>query len=198
MTIDLDDIPSAIARIVSEPDLLARISTAGRQWAIKNYAPVPTAIRFLQTLEGSCDRGQSAIAPVESIADSPTLKLSEINLIVFPNWSAPEETLCLELAKAIQAVATHLDKTRITLLIDTSNVSDEEANLVISSITMELLLEQELDVSEGPEICLIGDLKEYEWAALLRRVRARIVLEVEAENKQAIAQAKAENLPLWS
>ncbi|MEL6495602.1 MAG: glycosyltransferase family 1 protein [Cyanobacteria bacterium J06623_7] len=46
--IDLDNISESIARIADQPELMAEISAAGREWAIANYAPKPTAIRFLE------------------------------------------------------------------------------------------------------------------------------------------------------
>jgi hypothetical protein len=48
--IDLDNIQDTVARIADDPAILARISSSGRQWAIDNYGPVPTALRFLETL----------------------------------------------------------------------------------------------------------------------------------------------------
>lgn len=123
------------------------------------------------------------------------LKLQDINLIIFPDWSQPEESLCLELERVIRAIATHPDKSRVTLLIDTSNISDEDANLVLSSVTMNLLMQEDLEVTEGPEISLVGKLGEIQWEALLPRIQVRIILE--NENQQAIAQAKAETLPSY-
>jgi hypothetical protein len=78
------------------------------------------------------------------------------------------------------------------LLIDNSNISDEEADLALSSVVMSLMMEEELDVEESAEIALMGELSEIQWSALLPRLQSRIVLE--HENKEAIAQAKADSL----
>jgi len=130
------------------------------------------------------------------------LKLRDTNLIIFPDWSQPEEPLCLELQQVLEAIAkrspqsgiaTHPDSSQITLLVDTSNISDEDATLILSSVTMNLLLQEDLDVSEGPEISLIGQLGKIQWEALLRRIQARIILQ--NEDEQAIAQIGAENIP---
>jgi len=83
----------------------------------------------------------------------------------------------------------------MTLLVDSSQISDEDANLALSSVVMNLLMEEDLDVSDGPEISLIGQLSEIQWEAVKPRLHGRIVLE--NENREAIAQAKAENLALW-
>ncbi|MEG5139054.1 MULTISPECIES: FkbM family methyltransferase [unclassified Microcoleus] len=121
------------------------------------------------------------------------LNLRDINLIVFPDWLQPEESLGLELEGVVRAIATHRDKSNITLLVDTNNISsDEDANLALSSVVMNLLMEEDLDVSDGPEISLIGQLSKIQWSALIPRLHSRIVLE--NENTEAIAQAKADRI----
>lgn len=121
------------------------------------------------------------------------LNLSDINLIIFPDWSQPEETLCLELEQVIKAIASHLDSSKTTLLIDNGNIPEEEAALIVSSVSMNLLMQEELDISEGLEISFLGQLGKIQWKALLPRIQARIVLE--NENQEAIALFKAENIP---
>ncbi len=123
------------------------------------------------------------------------LKLKDINLIIFPNWSRSEDSLSQELASVVQSLATHPDRKRITLLIDTSDISDEDADLVVSGMIMNLLIQEDLDVTAGPEISLVGMLEEIQWQALLPCLYARIVLE--NENQQAIARAKTEAIPTF-
>ena len=123
------------------------------------------------------------------------LNLRDINLIVFPDWSQPEESLGLELEGVVRAIANHPDKNKMTLLVDSSNISDEDASLALSGVAMNLLMEEDLDVSEGPEISLIGQLSEMQREILISRLHSRIVLE--NENTEAIAQAKAENIALF-
>jgi hypothetical protein len=101
----------------------------------------------------------------------------------------------LELERVVRAIATHPDKSKMTLLIDNSNIFDEDANLVLSSVVMNLLMEEDLDVSDGPEISLTGQLNEIQWSVLISRLYGRIVLD--NENREAIAHAKAENMALF-
>ncbi len=70
---------------------------------------------------------------------------------------------------------------------------EEDAALILSSVSMNLLMQEDLDVSEGPEISLVGKLGEIQWKALLPRIQARIVLE--NENQEAIAKLPVEKLP---
>jgi hypothetical protein len=48
--IDLDNVQAAVDRIADEPEILEKIAKEGREWAIANYSPVPTALRFLETI----------------------------------------------------------------------------------------------------------------------------------------------------
>ncbi len=121
------------------------------------------------------------------------LNLRDTNLIVFPNWSLSEEILVEELQQLIKTVATHPDKNHITLLIDTSGIAEEDAAIMLSDATVNLLMEEDLQVNEEPELSLLGQLSEIQWEALLSRLSARIVLE--NENQQAIAQARANSIP---
>jgi len=123
------------------------------------------------------------------------LNLKDINLIVFPDWSQPEESLCLELQRVIEAIATHPDSSQMTLLVDKGNIPDEGAALILSSVTMNILLQEDLDVTEGLEISLVGTLSEIQWEALLPRIHARIVLK--KENKETLTQVKGENIPSY-
>ncbi|MDF0555970.1 CmcI family methyltransferase [Kamptonema sp. UHCC 0994] len=123
------------------------------------------------------------------------LRLKDINLIIFPDWSQSEELICQDLGRTIRAIATHPDKNKMTLLVDSSNISEEDANLALSCVAMNLLMEEDLDVSEGPEITLLGHLSEIQREILISHLHARIVLE--NENKDAIAQVKAENIALF-
>ncbi len=191
--IDLDNIQATVDRIADDPEILEKISIEGRGWAMDNYGPVPTALRFLENLgcnsseiqnhPGIPGNQRNVLLPVQ---------LRDINLIIFPQWSQPEESLGLELQGVVRAIATHPERGTMTLLVDTSNISDEDANLALSSVAMNLLMEEDLDVTDGPEISLIGRLSQIQWSVLRPRLHGRIVLE--NENKEAIAQAKAENI----
>jgi hypothetical protein len=46
--VDLDNVQATIDRILENSEILEYIAQEGRSWAIKNYSPVPTALRFLE------------------------------------------------------------------------------------------------------------------------------------------------------
>ncbi len=123
------------------------------------------------------------------------LNLREINLIIFPDWLQSEDDLYTELAEVIRAIATDPDAEQTTLLIDISNTNPENADLILSSIAMNLMIESELDISEILQISVIEKMSESQWETLLPLLHGRIILE--RENQQAIALSQAENLPYF-
>ncbi|MEC4815135.1 MAG: glycosyltransferase, partial [Scytonema sp. PMC 1069.18] len=125
-----------------------------------------------------------------------SLNLKETNLIIFPDWSQPEDSLGWELQAVMQAIVTRLDSHKITLLINISKINKEDAELFISSVTMNLLMEEDLDISEGLAISFVGELGAIQWETLLSLITARIPLEF--EDIDAIASVKAENLPIYA
>ncbi|MBW4620076.1 MAG: glycosyltransferase [Cyanosarcina radialis HA8281-LM2] len=124
------------------------------------------------------------------------LKLRYINLIIFPDWSQSEELLQQDLSSAIAGVARHSDKSRITLLIDLDNISADDAYLALSSIAINLMMAEELDVSQGPEISLVGQLTEIEWQALLPKIHGRITLQ--HENQKLLSQQKVNSISVFN
>jgi len=134
--------------------------------------------RFLDTRSYSVQIGglfQKLIRKYHTDALSKEHNLRDVNLIIFPDWSQSEEIAYQNLASAIRAVVTHPDKSHITLLIDTSNIAEEDAALALSSVVMNLMMEEDLEVSDGLEISLIPQLGEIQWQALSSRIYARIV-----------------------
>lgn len=148
----------------------------------------------------NCDRSQLELVASPEVSLSAelddflnNLRLREINLILFPDWQQPEESLCLQLEGVMTALLAHKEPSKITALLDTSNISEEDANLVLSSVIMNILMQEDLDETDVPEISLLGHLSEMQWKALLPCIHYRVVLE--NENQQAVAQAGAASLP---
>ncbi|MDJ1167896.1 glycosyltransferase family 1 protein [Roseofilum sp. BLCC_M154] len=122
------------------------------------------------------------------------LNLQEINLIIFPDWSKSEERIGLALQEVIKGLVSHGDRAKMTLLIDHTHIEAEDADLLLSSVAMNLLMEENLEVDEGPEIVLVGDLSEAQWSVLIPQLQGRIRLE--DENQEAIALSQVETIPV--
>jgi glycosyltransferase involved in cell wall biosynthesis len=113
------------------------------------------------------------------------LQLDRKNLIVFPDWSADEELLGEELSGIFYQLSQHPDVSQMTLIIDTSSVADiETANALISAVIMNLMMSEELDITESLTISLTGELSPIQWVALLPKLHGKIKLEL--ENLQVI------------
>ncbi|MEH2114745.1 CmcI family methyltransferase [Nostoc sp.] len=123
---------------------------------------------------------------------SQNLQLGDINLIIFPDWLQPEESLGLALEQVIKTLVNHVNNEKITLIINTSNTATEDAEMFLSSIAMNLLLEEDLDINQGLEISLLESLSSIEWQGLLPRINARIILEY--EEQEALAKVPVKNL----
>jgi predicted O-linked N-acetylglucosamine transferase (SPINDLY family)/cellulose synthase/poly-beta-1,6-N-acetylglucosamine synthase-like glycosyltransferase len=119
------------------------------------------------------------------------LCLRDVNLMMFPDWSQSEEAVGLELQQVIQTLATQPDSQNTTLLIDTTNIDLEDAQMFISSIAMNLMIEEDLDITEQLEISLIEDLSNIQWDSLLPKIEARIILD--CDNQAAVAKLPHQN-----
>jgi|GEM_PF-508071 len=121
------------------------------------------------------------------------INLSAINLIIFPDWSQPEESLLTDMARVIKGILTHPDSSNLTLLIETSNIAEEEANMAISTVVMNLLYEEDVEITDEPKISLLSNLSKLQWEALRQRVTSRI--RMNNENTSAIIAAGMADVP---
>lgn len=121
-------------------------------------------------------------------------KLRDINLIYFPDWEQPEESLCSEMEKVIRLILAHPDRSRITLLIYRSNISEEDANLVLAGTTMNIFMEEKLEGDDEPEFYLMENISQVQWEALILRLCAEIVFN--DSNQEASAKLGAKNIPI--
>lgn len=141
---------------------------------------------------------ESEIQAINVDSTLASLNLRDINLIVFPNWCQSEEFINLELQRVIKAILSHPEKNDITLLIDSSNISNDsevDANLILSGVVMNLLMEEDLDITDEASISIISKLSKVEWQALLPYLHYRIRLD--NENKQAIANIESTNIQTY-
>ncbi|PHM06138.1 hypothetical protein [Nostoc sp. 'Peltigera malacea cyanobiont' DB3992] len=60
---------------------------------------------------------------------------------------------------------------------------------------MNLLLLEDLDVTEKYEICLLGNADRIEWESIVSCIHARIILE--NENQELLASFLVKNIPAY-
>lgn len=123
------------------------------------------------------------------------LNLRKINLILFPDWNQPEELLMPEIKSVIKSLINEPERSKITLLVKTGDFDKESAEMSILGAVMEILYQEDLDVSEHPEISFIGKLSQPQWQALRKEITNKIT--IKNENNQAIEEAGMINLPIW-
>ena len=124
------------------------------------------------------------------------LGLRDINLVMFPDWHQSEESLYENFANVLKTMSSNPDKSQMTLLIDTDGIDGEDANWMFSSVAMNLLMEEAVDIADDLEVSLLDNLSENEWELLLSLMQGRISLD--NENQNAIAKAKAQSLKVYS
>lgn len=122
------------------------------------------------------------------------LNFREINYIIFPNWLQSEESLEVELQELIKTLATHPDSDKINLLIYIDDIEPEEAAMFLSSIAMNLLMEDDLDISEGLAISPVSNLSPIQWQVLLTHIMNRIILQ--QEDKDALELVGVAKIPV--
>ena len=176
---DVDELANALCE-VQKPSIRNSLITAG----------------LVQAKKFSWTKMAQTVSSTLISATLLSLNLKEVNLIIFPDWSQPEELIGLELQRVMKAVATHIDSQKTTLLINTGNIAVEDAELFLSSVVMNLLVEEDLDITEELQISLVANLADIQWEALLPRIHARIVLEYEDTN--ALSQVKAETITSYN
>ena len=132
---------------------------------------------------------------INQTLESLPFNLREINLIMFPDWTQSEYDIYMQLGEVIKTLATDANADKTTLLIYVSNTDPETADLILSSIAMNLMIEDEIDITERMQISLIEKLSEKQWQKLLPYLQKRILLEV--ENQEVINKFQAEKLPIF-
>jgi glycosyltransferase involved in cell wall biosynthesis len=160
---DVDGMKKALVEI-QEPQTRAALITAGleqvKKFSWAKMGGIVSSVLIEQTLAH--------------------LHLGQDNLIIFPDWSQDEETVSEEISNTLYNLARSSDFHQPTFLIDTSNVEDlESANMLVSSIAMNLMMSADLDITEHIEIALTGKLTSIQWEVLLPKLRGRIKLELE-------------------
>ncbi|WP_156435266.1 hypothetical protein [Leptolyngbya sp. O-77] len=126
-----------------------------------------------------------------------SLHLRDRNLIALPDWEQPEDVLFAELADLLRTVITAPGGEDTTLLVDMGNMDAQEADFALSSVTLHLIEEEELELGEdAPEITLLPPLPADQWNLLRPRLTARI--DLPHNNTAAIARAALDTLPTQS
>ncbi|MCE2698724.1 MAG: methyltransferase domain-containing protein [Nostocales cyanobacterium LE14-WE4] len=137
----------------------------------------------------------TVLRAIKSEENNYSLNLTNINLIIFPDWNQSMEVTFENLLNVCQSIIDHPKSRDITLLIDIQNTNLEDAQFLLADVLLNLCYEENIvnNDDNSPEFNLlnVSSLKEYK--GLLPVLHSRILLE--AENKELINQIGLENLP---
>lgn len=176
---NIDEMMNALCE-VQKPNVRSSLITLGLQQAEKFTWPTMAQTVSLELIE-------TTLLP---------LNLQEINWIIFPDWTRSEEVLGDIFSELLKKIATHRDREKMTLLLYMEEGIEDDVNLLLSGVVMNLLMMEDLDVSEGITISYIQPMAQIQWEALFPRLQQRILLPV--ENGEAIAEIKADRLTACS
>lgn len=119
-------------------------------------------------------------------------RLPKIKLIVCPDWYVSEDLLLSELEEVFNALITHPNPNYLTLLIEVSNILEDDANLIISAVIMNVLMSKDLDTNSLPEISLVDSMAVENWDYFLSNIKSRIILN--HENHEIVTELKLDCL----
>ncbi len=145
-----------------------------------------TGVRFVKQLSSP---------EVRSILDSLDYELREINILLCPDWTQPEDKLREDLSTVIAKIIAHPQSGNISILVDTTGIDEDDATLVFSGVLMDILIQEELVNNGEPDVSFIGDLASDQWQALLSQLNYYLPLNL--ENKNPIHITGLKNLLAW-
>ena len=114
------------------------------------------------------------------------LNLSELNLIIFPDWSQPESEILTELNQIFGELINNKPVVYTTLLIYSTGLSPEDADILLEAMYLNFFSEFSLDISEYLNIVMLPELTKAEWETLLPQLQSRI--KMNRENQAIIAK----------
>jgi glycosyltransferase involved in cell wall biosynthesis len=121
---------------------------------------------------------QEKLLEVASFCKELPSQTQVINYLIFPDWQSSEDDLSLTFAAVLQKLNQNNDCS-ITLIINITDTTEEEANLLLSTVAMNLLMEEDLEMSENLNFSFIEKFSSSQWEVLLPNVLARIQLDRE-------------------
>lgn len=156
---DVDGMAEYMIQLAENPELAKKMGEAGREIIKNNFSQDKYIGNIWTIIKDSIEKNKAQQL-------TQKLNLSESNLIVFPDWSNYEEEIGEELLEVILQLMETPPEKPITLLVDITGILPEDATELFSAISMSLLFEYELDLTEYINISLLGDLTEQEWQIL--------------------------------
>ena len=122
------------------------------------------------------------------------LNLNQNNVIVFPDWSLPQELLADEIEQVVKLICTHPDSQTMTLLIAVNGLNYDYAERILSDVTLNVITQEDLEIPEELSISLVNNLNDIQWQYLLPRIQA--IISTKEENQVILSSSIFENIPV--
>jgi len=166
--LELDNLTASMARLQALKPCWPEIAAAGRDWAIAHYAPIPTAQRFLAYLSEIQQQKPPITLPHDLPPFSPSTPAvtPSIALLICPDWQQSEDIICQQLSQFLMIVLRYPDQYFYHLYCVCEPQELAITQLIISSVVMELCLEQDLMVHEKINFEALTDYQQIPWTEI--------------------------------
>jgi hypothetical protein len=122
------------------------------------------------------------------------LDLRNINLLLCPDWQQAESLISDRLISALIPVFTSDQVEQIALIICIEQDQEETASFILSTVMMNILMEENITVMGEPGIVFIDRANSLLWSAIFPQVQYRLSLGID----KIEILAEINSLPLWT
>jgi len=129
------------------------------------------------------------------LVETLPFELSSHTYLVFPDWSTDEDTYGEAIQEIVGTLCQSSKAGEILLLLENSGIEDEEMELLLSSIAMNLLMMADINIEDGPNIAVTGQLAPLQWSTLFEKASGRI--SIDSENTVRIEQVGGQSLATY-
>ena len=104
-------------------------------------------------------------------------RLRDINLVAFPDWNQPLETVAAQLSDLLRALLLHPDRRRITLVVNVAGPREPQAAEVLAQLVAQYINAKQRAAADNPEVSAIGrSFGPEQWEVLMSCVQWRVTL----------------------
>lgn len=167
---DIDTMAEYMLKLAENPNLASQLGQTARERICHNFSIEKSIEKLWQVIEKSIQ--ENTLKGLNS-----RFELRENNIIIFLDWSVEEDLLFQKLEAIIRKIAGLSNRFNKTFLFNTENIFEEDANLILSSVVMKMLMESDLDQINDVVIAPLGELFEKELALLWNKITGCMILD---------------------
>jgi SAM-dependent methyltransferase len=128
---------------------------------------------------------------LERTAMRASMRLRDINLIVFPDWTQPLAQVGAQLRAVFSALVAHPDHRRIALVINIVGDNPAAASGHLAAVFAEIVEHQRLPLADRPQISAVGGtISPSDWDTLIDCIQRRVALSPQDDTALAATGAR--------